>query len=89
MTRFIPSYGATGGALVLDGGVSLAVAVGAPATLDGSTLGVGVAIGIPVAPPPSPTVDMFEVTHLAPPPHEDNIKRLACYPELGPLVSAM
>jgi hypothetical protein len=90
MTLSIPDCGAaaTGGALVLDDGVPLAVA--SPA-LDGSALGVGVDVGVPAASPARLIVDRFKVTLplLIAAPREDNGGRLACVPEPDPLVGAM
>jgi hypothetical protein len=92
MTLSIPNCGAAvaGGALVLDDGVPLALAVVSPA-LDGSALSVGVDVGVPAASPARLIVDRFKVTLplLVAAPCEDNGGRLACVPEPDPLVGAM
>ena len=91
MTLSIPDCGcaAAGGALVLDDGVGVPLAVASPA-LDGSALGVGVDVGVPAA-SARLIVDRFEVTLplLVAAPREDNGGRLACVPEPDPLVGAM
>jgi hypothetical protein len=91
MTLSIPDCGggAACGALVLDDGVGVPLAVASPA-LDGSALGVGVDVGV-LAASARLIVDRFEVTLplLVAAPREDNGGRLACVPELDPLVGAM